>query len=249
MAKILIFDIESAPNLGYVWGKYEQNILSYERETYLLCYAYKWYKETNTKVVALPDFESYKDNPSNDKELVQTLWNLFEQADIIIAHNGDQFDIKYANGRFLYHGLTPPQNYKTVDTLKVARGRFKLNSNKLNDLGTLLQVGKKVETGGFELWLGCMAGDDKAWKKMKKYNKQDVELLEQVYIKLLPWIKNHPNLNFMNDVDRPQCPYCQSEKVWKLGLDKSMSNPRQRWRCMGCGANLYTSTKSQVLRS
>lgn len=240
MSKILIFDIETSPNLGYTWSKWETNVLSFTQETYLLCYAYKWYNETTTKVVALSDFPSYKKNKTDDKSLVKSLWDLFESADVIIAHNGDKFDIKYANGRFLFHGLTPPTSYKSVDTLKVARSKFKLNSNSLNDLGKLLNVGKKVETGGFDLWLGCMAGDEKAWSKMKRYNKQDVELLEQVYIKLLPWIKNHPNLAMNSDV--PTCPHCQSTKIWKIGV--SNIEPRQRWRCQGCGANLYTSLKN-----
>lgn len=239
--KILIFDIESSPNLGYVWGKYEQNVLSYEKESNMLCYAYKWYGKTKTKVVALPDFPDYQKDKNDDKSLIQSLWDLFNEADVIIAHNGDKFDIKYSNGRFLYHGLVPPTTYKTVDTLKAARSRFKLNSNSLNDLGKLLKVGKKVETGGFDLWLGCMAGDEQAWSKMKRYNKQDVELLEQVYIKLLPWIKNHPNLS--RESETPSCPHCLSEKAWKIGKDPFAA--RQRWRCQGCGANLYTTLKNE----
>ena len=242
MSKILIFDIESAPNLGYVWGKYEQNILSYERESYMLCYAYKWYGKTKTKVVALPDFNDYATDQTSDKSLVKSLWDLFNEADVIIAHNGDKFDIKYSNGRFLYHSLVPPTTYKSIDTLKTARSKFKLNSNSLNDLGKLLKVGKKVETGGFELWLGCMSGDMKAWSRMKRYNAQDVELLEEVYVKLLPWIKNHPNLVFDSDI--AACPHCQSEKLWKIGQDAFST--KQRWRCQGCGANLYTSLKDNT---
>lgn len=247
MLNILIFDIESTPNLAHVWGKYDQNVIAFERETYMLCYAYKWHKQTKTKVVSLPDFPEYKKDPTNDHSLVKSLWDLFDKADVIIAHNGDKFDIKYANGCFLRHGLTPPTTYKTIDTLKVARGRFKLNSNSLNDLGNLLKIGKKVETGGFDLWLKCMAGDQTAWQKMIKYNKQDVELLEQVYLKLIPWIKNHPSLVY-EDKEINTCPHCKSKKVWKIGADKFQT--RQRWRCVGCGANLYSTLKnSEDLKS
>lgn len=237
---ILIFDIESSPNLGYAWGKYEQNILGYVRESYMLCYAYKWYCESETKVVALPDFSSYKRDKANDKALVKSLWDLFNMADVIIAHNGDKFDIKYSNGRFLVHGLTPPTTYKTVDTLKVARSKFKLNSNSLNDLGKILNVGKKVETGGFDLWLDCMAGRKDAWERMKEYNKQDVDLLTLVYEKLRPWVKNHPNIA---EGGINTCPHCQGHKIWKIGADKFST--KQRWRCQGCGANLYSSIKNE----
>lgn len=240
--KILIYDIESSPNLGYSWGKYEQNVLGFVRETYMLCYAYKWYGEQETHVVALPDFPSYKKSKTDDKALVKSLWDLFNLADVIIAHNGDKFDIKYTNGRFLVHGLTPPTTYKTIDTLKVARNRFKLNSNSLNDLGALLKLGKKVETGGFDLWLGCMAGEKEAWEKMKEYNKQDVDLLELVYEKLRPWVKNHPNLVFNSD--RPACPYCQNETMWKLGTEAF--GTRQRWRCKQCGGNVHTTITGKI---
>jgi DNA polymerase elongation subunit (family B) len=245
MARILLFDLETSPNLGYTWGKWETNVIAFTQESYLLCYAYKWYEETNTKVVALPDFDSYKKDKTNDKELVQKLHQLFNEADVIIAHNGDKFDIKYANGRFLYHGLEPPTAYKTVDTLKIARSKFKLNSNKLDDLGKLLNVGKKVETGGFDLWLGCMAGDEKSWYRMKKYNKQDVELLEQVYLRLRAWVTNHPNLNIINGTTL-QCPTCQSEKLWKIGIQSG----KQRYRCQECRANVYGNLQeNKVLKS
>jgi DNA polymerase elongation subunit (family B) len=245
VATILYLDIETAPNLGYTWEMYEQNVLGFVKQSYMLCYAYAW-NDGKVKVQAISDFPGYTKNKSDDKALVQSLWELFNKADVIIAHNGKRFDIRYINGRFLYHGLQPPHRYQVIDTLTVARGRFKLNSNKLNDLGKLLNVGKKVETGGFELWEGCMDGDMAAWKKMKKYNKQDVVLLREVYKKLRAWANNHPNLNVIDDVHRPQCSHCQSQKVWKLGTEAYGNQVRQRWRCTDCGANLYTGIKGKM---
>lgn len=239
--RMLAFDIESTPNIGYSWGKWEQNIMEFVQESYMLCYSYRWLDDKKTHVVGLNDFSLYKTDPQNDAALIQSLWELFDEADILIAHNGDKFDIKYTNGRFLANGLTPPTTYRTIDTLKVARRRFKLNSNKLDDLGQLLDVGMKLETGGFQLWLDCMAGDPKAWKKMKKYNKQDVDLLVAVYAKLKPWTPNHPNLGV--DSDRPICSVCESENVHKKGFDYKNASKAQRWKCMECGANLYTSLK------
>ena len=154
--KILYVDIETAPNTSYTWGKWEQNVLSFVRESYLICVSYKW-EGKKTQVKALPDFPTYQTDPYNDKELVKLLYDLFNEADIIIAHNGDKFDIKYANGRFLVHNLYPPTSYRTIDTLKIARQTFKLNSNKLDDLGTVLNLGNKTETGGFKLCQGRLA--------------------------------------------------------------------------------------------
>jgi len=234
-AKILLFDIETMANLAWVWGKYEQNVIDYEMEWYMLCFAYKWLGEKQTHVVGLPDFSSYKKNKEDDKKLITALWDLFNEADVIVAHNGDAFDIKKANARFLYHGLTPPEGYKTVDTKLVAKRYFQFNSNKLDDLGQLLGLGRKIDTGGFELWKGCALGDMASWKKMMNYNKQDVVLLEKVYLKLLPWMVNHPNLNLLNGT-LCSCSNCASTNLQKRGFSITRTAKRQRYQCMDCGA-------------
>jgi hypothetical protein len=248
--KVLLFDIESAPILGYTWGIWEQNVLNKLRDSYMLCYAYRWLDEKKTHVVALPDFDTYARTRYDDKELIHSLHALFEEADVIIAHNGDQFDIKYSNSRFLVHGLPPPSSYRTVDTLKIARSQFKLDSNKLDALGKTLGIGRKVETGGFKLWEGCMDGDERSWFLMKKYNKQDVDLLLAVYEKLRGWKKAHPSLTADVELTRPVCSTCQSLHVQKKGIEFKGNSKQQRWKCQDCGANLYTSLKgNKPLRS
>src|SRR3990167_2097656 len=113
--RILLYDLETAPNLGYIWEKYEQNVLSYEMEGYMLCYAYKWLGEKRIRVKGLPDYSLYKKEPQNDRELVTGLHKLFEEADVIIAHNGQSFDTRVANARFIVHSLNPPATYKQID--------------------------------------------------------------------------------------------------------------------------------------
>ncbi len=233
--KILFFDIEIAPSLGYTWQKWEANVLSYEREWYMLSFAYKWGHEKTTTVYALPDFSTYAKDKHSDKELVHKLWELFNEADLIIGQNSDKFDIRKANTRFLYHGLTPPEPYKTVDTLKLARRYFAFNSNKLDDLGDFLGLGRKVKTGGFDLWLGVMAGDEKAWDRMRKYNKQDVVLLEKIYNKFKPWHTAHPNITIKQTNVEPLCPACGSQKVQKRGYNYLMAYRTQRYLCTACG--------------
>lgn len=232
--KILLFDIETSPNLGWVWGKYEQNVIEYDKEWYVLCYAYKWLNKKSTKVVGLPDFKSYQKDKENDKELVFELWKLFDEADIIIAHNGDRFDIRKMNARFIAHGLNPPSPYKTIDTKKVAKRYFAFNSNKLNDISQHLGIGKKVDTGGFELWKGCMNGDAKSWRDMMKYNKQDVVLLEEVYLEMRKWIHNHHNIN-AHPEHAHRCPKCGSKRIQKRGWGVTTVSKYQRYHCQDCG--------------
>lgn len=228
--KVLLYDLETAPNLAYVWGKYEQDVIAYEQEGYMLSWSAKWL-DGKQITKGLDDYKC-----KDDKELVRELYKLISEADIVIAHNGDRFDIRKMNTRFIFHGLQPPEPYKTVDTLKIARRYFAFNSNKLDDLGQFLNLGRKVKHPGFQLWLGCMNGDKKSWQLMKKYNKQDVLLLERVYLKLLPWITNHPNFKD-GELD---CPNCNSTSYQRKGIDFFKGVKSQRYKCSDCGTNFYS---------
>ena len=232
--RILFFDIETAANLAYVWGKYEQNVIDYEREWYMLSFAYKW-NDGVTRAFALPDFDLYRKDPLNDRDLIRKLWELFDEADIIVAHNGDAFDIKKANARFLFHGLNPPSPYKTIDTKKWAKKYFQFNSNKLDDLGKLLNVGRKIKNEGFDLWLGCIKGDTRSWLKMIQYNKGDVDLLHRVYKKLRGWATNHPSMGVLKDKGHT-CPVCGSHNLQKRGFGVTKVGKYQRYQCLDCGA-------------
>lgn len=226
--RILFYDIESTPNVGYVWGKYEQNVLAYQKERELLCVAYKWQGDSEVKTF---DRRGQK----TDKRLVQKLHKLLSSADIVVAHNGDSFDAKISKARMLFHGLKPLKRLVSVDTKKAAKSYFAFNGNSLNDLSGFLRLGEKVKNGGFDLWLGCMANDPKSWETMLKYNKQDVVLLEKVYDKLLPWIENHPNISVLLKGDRSGCGTCGSTNVRKEGIYVTATSSFQRMSCNDCG--------------
>ena len=246
-AKILFFDIETAPNLGYVWGKYDQNVLDYEHEWYMLCVSYKWAHEKGTHVVSLIDFpDAYEEDPENDIHVVSALWDLLDEADVVIAHNGDKFDLRKANARFIVHGLGPVSPFKTVDTLKVARRKFMFNSNKLDDLGQTLGLGNKVSTGGYSLWAGVMRGDMASWRKMIRYAKQDTVLLVKVYEALKPWMDRHPNLGVFSGGH--VCPTCGSERVHKRGYYRTQTMVYQRWQCNDCGSYSRSRTSEPLDR-
>lgn len=240
-ANILLYDLETGPNLGWVWGKYDQTVMKFEQEWQLLSFAFKWLNERKTVAVG--------GNLFTEEEMVNQLWDLFDKADIVIAHNGDKFDQRMINAKFMEFNLNPPSPYRTVDTLKVARRYFRFTSNKLDDIGQKFKVGKKAETGGFETWLACMQGDRKAWHKMLKYNKQDVILLEKIYLKLLPWIDNHPPVNII--AGRPEaCPKCGSGPMQRRGTRKvNKTTTVQRYQCQNCGgwSTDRRSQKSDVL--
>jgi DNA polymerase elongation subunit (family B) len=243
--KILLFDIETSPNLAYVWGKYEQDVIAYDREWCMLSFAYKWLGEKTVHAYALSDFKGYNKHLFDDKALVTKLHALMNEADVIIGHNSDSFDIKKTNARLIANGLPPPAPYKTIDTKKVAKRYFNFNSNKLSDLGIYLGLGDKLDTGGFKLWLGCMKGDAASWKKMVLYNKQDVLLLEDVYLTMLPWITNHPNRALIEGIDLA-CPNCSAEALIRRGFGYNRTSKYQRLQCTSCGA---WSSDRKLIRS
>ena len=232
--KVLFLDIENSPNLGFTWGKWETDVIAFEKEWYMLSFAYKWLGEKSVSAYSLPDFKGYAKDKTNDLVLLGELWKLLDVADVIIGHNVDRFDLRKTNARFLAHGFGVPSPYKTVDTLKVAKKYFFLNSNKLDHVCKYLGIGSKVETGGFGLWLACMSGDKNAWAKMVRYNKNDVVLTEKLYEKLKPWIFSHPNVNALTGV-QDACPKCGVKKLQRRGFSISGGNKRQRLQCVSCG--------------
>jgi len=236
-SRILFYDIETAPNLAYVWGKYEQDVIAYKSQWYLLSFAYKWLGKAKVHVVTLQDFPD-----KTDRALAKALRRVLNSADILIAHNGDEFDQKKAKARFIYHNIKPLRIIPTIDTKKIAKKYFNFNSNSLNDLGEYLRLGKKVPHNGFDLWLGCMKGDIKSWDLMRAYNKQDVVLLEKVYNKFLPWMHTHPNMALLRN-QQTGCPKCGSMNIRKDGVRANSQTMQQQWKCKDCKGYYLTRYK------
>lgn len=237
--KTLVYDIEYSRHKSNTFGgKYEVNVASFERYGYILSISYKWLNEAKTHVLALPDFAGYKKDKENDKELVQVLHKLFSESDSRIAHNGKHFDEKVANTRFLYHRLLPPEPKPIIDTLSIARSKFAFPSNSLDDLAHYLGLEGKLETAGKRLWDKCEQGDEKAWVLMKKYNKQDVILLENVYNLLAPWATTLPNATVYCDegLEKPACtrPGCTVNRVQRRGYSYGRMGRRRNYNC-ACG--------------
>ena len=147
----------------------------------------------------------------------------------------DKFDIKKMYARFLYYGFPPPSPFKSIDTVKIARKYFSMNSNKLDDIGRYLGIGRKMVHTGWDLWKRCFSGDMEAWNEMINYNSQDVLLLERVYEKFKPYITNHPNMNLLQNTTH-SCPNCGSNHLQKRGMSITRVSKSQRYQCQDCGA-------------
>lgn len=231
--KILIWDIESSPIIGYTWGLFEQNVIDVIQDWKLLTISWSWYGSHEYHVKQLCDFPLYIPGELDDLELTRFIRNLLNEADYAVAHNGNAFDVKKVNAKFAEHKLMPPSPYTAVDTLTVARRNMKMSSNRLDSLGVILGVGRKVKHSGFELWKRCMAGESDAWAEMEDYARQDVVLLEAVFEQLLPWIKG---LNYRHFLSGFVCTNCGSEQLVQSGGQfKTQTTVSPAWRCEDCG--------------
>ena len=225
--KILHLDLETSPITAHTWGLWQQNISLKQilESTEVMCFGARWHGQK--KVI----FKSVHHH--GKEEMLQELHALMDEADAIVGWNSKSFDHKHIRREFLEAGMLPPSPTKDIDLMLEVKRNFRFPSNKLDYVAQKLGVGAKVAHSGFELWIKCMAGDDKAWREMKKYQIQDVNLLVELYEKLLPWIK-HPSVA-AHDMIENGCTNCGSEKVYSRGLAATDAGNYRRFQCADCG--------------
>lgn len=239
--QILIIDIETRPNLAYVWGLWNQNIgLNQISETgQVISFAAKWHG--SKPIVFKSDFHD------GHQAMVESAWELLDKADAVVHYNGKAFDIKHLNREFVIAHMPPPSPHVDIDLLSTVKKSFKFPSNKLQHVATQLELGSKVQHDGFDLWLACMNNEEKAWNIMRKYNKQDVVLTEQLYDELLPWIQPHPNRALRNN-QAFACTRCASTSVQKRGFKYTNSAVYQQFSCNTCHG-YFRSRKAEPTRT
>lgn len=228
--KVLFFDVETAPLLAYVWRLSQdyinpQGVIS---ESFMLSWSAKWSGHKSIKSDVLTSTEALA---QDDSRIVASLADLLREADIVVAHNGDDFDMKVVNGRVLANSLEPLGPIQTIDTKKIARSSFKFASNSLDYLATqVLGREGKIKTD-FDLWQRCYNGDAKALKEMVRYNKQDVVILEEVFEAMKPYVKRLPR---MTDTAGIVCPYCGSRHLQRRGYYRTKVSNFAKYQCQSC---------------
>lgn len=241
-AKILLFDIETSLMKVFVWGLYKQFIphTNIIEDWYVISWAAKWLYDDEIQSDVLTSKEARN---RNDSRVLESMWKLLNEADIVIAHNGDRFDLRKLNWRFINNEMDPPTPYRSIDTLKIARKEFAAPSYKLDFLTKNFGLHTKLTTD-FQLWVDCMDGDKDRLSEMNTYNEQDVIALEDVYLKIRPYIKNHPNLGVLSDMD--VCTNCGSERMEETdSVYLTSSNKFIVYRCNGCRTP-YIRSKQNV---
>lgn len=236
-AKVLIFDIETSPLEVYAWDLGEQNIslAQVKKDWSVLAWGAKWLGKTKTL---------YKDTRDNrdvrsDKNILEPLWKLLDEADIVVTQNGKSFDSRKLNARFIQHGMKPPSPYRHLDTYRIAKTVAEFTSHKLEYLTDKLCVKYKKLSHkrfpGLELWKQCLNGNRKAWAEMKRYNVHDVLSTEELYEKLKPWTPRSAPSVYFTDGSR-KCGICGKMALEKRGYERLKAAVYQKMHCTKCGA-------------
>jgi DNA polymerase elongation subunit (family B) len=240
--KRLFFDIETSPNIGYFWrAGYKLNIgpENIIEERKIICISYKWEHEETIHTLTW-DFNLC------DKQMLIDFIKVANQADEMIAHNGDRFDIKWIRTRCIYHRVPMMPDYKTLDTLKKAKYGFNFNSNKLDYIAQFLGVGAKIKHSGFQMWKDVMKGKTEALKEMVEYCEGDIIVLEDVYLTMQNYIKPNTHTGVLNGNLKYSCSLCGSENVELLKNTVTPAGTIKRKMQCGCDHTFDISNASYM---
>lgn len=235
-AKILLFDIETAPMEVYTWGLYKQRIPidNIIKDWSVLSWSAKWLHEPVCASAKVTPEEAFN---REDGSVLRGIWGLFERADIVIAHNAKRFDVRKLKSRWIVNGFTPPAPYQIIDTCTESKKHFAHSSHKLDFLQMKYRQTRKIETN-YELWKRCV-GDppgeqEAALIEMETYNRQDVFALEELYLKIRPWITSHPNLGLYS-LGEEVCAHCGEGEFEWIGHYYTPAGRYRSKRCKNCG--------------
>lgn len=249
--KILVLDIETAPAVVYAWGIHKQHLGPHQiiEDAYTLCFAAKWLGESRMFYGSTQPGLSGSNlpGPKGEHDMLSGLWALLDEADAVIHYNGTSFDMPRIRTELLLHtDLGPPTPVIEIDLWKTVRSQFKFMSNKLDEVTKRLGLGEKAGHEGFELWPAVMAGDTAAWKRMRKYNAQDVTITENLYHKLLPWIRTHPNVALLTGEEH-SCPRCGGTDLERRGYYRTQVSVFQQWQCRSCKSYSRSARRTEAV--
>lgn len=240
--KILVFDIETAPILAYVWGLFDQNIglNQIHKDWHVMSWSAKW---VGSDEVFYHDQRNAK-KIEDDSAILKIIWSLLDEADIVLTQNGIRFDSKKLNARFVEHKMPPPSSYRHIDTCVIAKRFFAFTSNKLeymtHKFNKKYKKLKHAKFSGFELWSECLKGNIDAWNEMEKYNKYDVLALEELYLNTLRKWDKTINYNVFSDSFNTRCS-CGSQDIKNHKKPKFTNTARfSRYVCNDCGQEHFT---------
>lgn len=248
--KVVFWDLETLPVPEEIYkripslGAWPGRTLKAQLQT-VMCFAYKINDEP-TKCINVWDLS---DDIHDDSALIAQAYDILYDADEMVTHNGQSFDLKHLNTGLIRWGMPPLPKIQHVDTKLVAKRGLSLYSNSLDDVAKFLGVGQKIHWNDkWAAWVDfAMKRDDKKLRElMTRYAKVDVDVLSAVYKKLRPFMTTNVNRNQFSD--RPVCPACGSSHIQKNGFRRTKTAAFQRYLCQDCGTSSFSNEKTQKIR-
>lgn len=239
--KTLVLDIETLPLICFVWQRRDQNITleQVKKDWSLASFAAKWLHEPPSNMIYADN--SHKTDAYDDKELLLKLWKLLNQADIVITQNGEKFDSRKINARFILQGINPPSPYRHFDTYKLSSQVASFTSHSLEYVTE--KCNKKYKKlkhkrfPGWSLWIECISGNKEAWKEMKKYNIHDVLATEEWYENLKAWAPEKMPKPYLVSDTAKECATCGHVGHLKLGKPRHTKRfTYVQHQCTNCGS-------------
>jgi hypothetical protein len=200
--RLLVLDIETGPSDGWFFGPLFNINMSLEHlksPSRVLAVGRKWLGE---KQVRYDDVFPITDRDQRLAMLAQVHGEM-SSADAIVTFNGNRFDLPKLTGEFAVEGLPPVPPIASID-VRNTTSRMGFTSGKLQHVAMMLGCTPKRKNDGFELWAEYMNESEYARREMRLYCKQDVNTLEEVFIKVRPFTRSHLWLGG----DKAHCPVC-----------------------------------------
>ena len=232
--KYLLIDVETLPAAALVFTLFSKAPIQHDHllnDVTICCWSAKWLYSTEMMSDCMTSEEAVK---KDDKRIMESLWGILNDAECIIGHNCDRFDMKMINARFVYNKIKPPTPYQTIDTLKHTQKALGTMSHRLDYFGKFMFNKGKLHTD-FSLWRKCYDGDQESLDYMLKYNRVDVELLEELYLEALPYMRPHPNFALYAEATETCCIYCGHTELEDAGMYVTSANRYHAHRCKKCG--------------
>ena len=244
---IVFLDIETSAAKVYAFGRHKQFINQdavIEEGGNILMAGVSSIKSNQVLLLSCTPNEA---KSGEDFNVCQVIRESLEDADAIVAHNGKNFDIKMLENRFSFHGIRPLRKVPILDTLEMAKKAYRLPSNKLDSIAAYFDIGRKIDTGGIDLWVRVQSGDKKALEEMQEYCKHDVELLKRVFLELRArGITAGFNAGLYYQDHNHRCKVCGSSATTLTGkIATTPAGVYHETECLECGA--FSRTKDNIL--
>lgn len=224
-------DIETSPHVAFTWSLGPKVSIPYEfliEEGKVITITYKF--EGDKKCTTL----TWNPKTQDDSQMLKKFVTVINKCKVILGQNSDNFDIKTLNWRLNLLNLTPMAELVTLDTLKLSRNSFRAPSHKQDHRAKQYGFGGKIKMT-FQDWKDTIDNKPGALEKMCKYNVKDVEDMQKMFWKELPYYKSLPiSLAKLVGKDRTFCPRCADKRQRKYDIYCTKWNNKLRFKCNNC---------------